>query len=57
MRATGIVRCSDDLGRLVIPKEIRRAIGAETNQPYEFYVTKEGEIVLRKFEVSKEVEE
>lgn len=42
MRATGIVRNIDDLGRIVIPKEIRRTIGIKEGDPLEIYVTEEG---------------
>jgi AbrB family looped-hinge helix DNA binding protein len=38
MRATGIVRRTDDLGRVVIPKEIRRAMKIEVGQPLEIYI-------------------
>lgn len=41
MRATGIVRRVDDLGRVVIPKEIRRAIGIREGTPLEIFVDKE----------------
>lgn len=47
MRATGIVRRLDDLGRIVIPKEIRRNLGIKENDPLEIYVTNDGEIILK----------
>ena len=46
MKNTGIVRCVDELGRLVIPKEIRRQIGVSNNDPVEIFV--EGECVILK---------
>ena len=42
MKATGIVRNIDDLGRIVIPKEIRRTMGIKEGDPLEIYVTEEG---------------
>ncbi len=47
MKATGIVRQVDDLGRVVIPKEIRRMLGINTGDPVEFYVENDGVIVKR----------
>lgn len=52
MRATGIVRRLDDLGRLVIPKEIRRVLGWKEGDPLELYCDRENKtIVLKKYEV------
>lgn len=51
MRATGIIRRIDDLGRVVIPKEIRKHIGIENGDPFEVFVRNE-EIILRKCEIS-----
>lgn len=48
MRATGIVRYVDDLGRVVIPKEIRRSLGVREGEPLEFYVEGDG-LVLKKY--------
>jgi AbrB family transcriptional regulator (stage V sporulation protein T) len=56
MRATGIVRSIDDLGRLVVPKEIRRVTGAVDNQPYEIFICDNGDILLRKYEYIGEEE-
>lgn len=39
MKATGIVRKIDDLGRIVIPKEVRRTLGLEANSPAEMYLS------------------
>lgn len=49
MKATGIVRRIDDLGRVVIPKELRNAFGINDGDPMEIFVDKEGEIILRKY--------
>lgn len=49
MRATGIVRRIDDLGRVVVPKEIRRTLRIREGDPLEIYTGKEGEIVLKKY--------
>src|SRR5574344_374708 len=51
MKATGIVRKIDDLGRIVIPKEIRKSLRIREGDPLEIYVEKDGEIVLRKYAV------
>ncbi len=49
MKATGIVRRIDDLGRVVIPKEIRRTMRIREGEPMEIFTSHEGEIVLRKY--------
>jgi stage V sporulation protein T len=49
MKATGIVRRIDDLGRIVIPKEIRRTIRVKEGDPLEIYVDREGSIILKKY--------
>ena len=49
MKATGIVRRIDDLGRVVIPKEIRKTLKVKEGMPLEIYTDKEGGIILRKF--------
>lgn len=49
MRATGIVRRIDDLGRIVIPKEIRRTLRIRETDPLEIFTDKEGEIILKKY--------
>lgn len=48
MRATGIIRRIDDLGRVVIPKEIRRSLKIREGDPLEIYTTKEG-VCFRKY--------
>nr|WP_122012966.1 stage V sporulation protein T [Maliibacterium massiliense] len=49
MKATGIVRRIDDLGRVVIPKEIRRTMRIREGDPLEIYTDREGEIILKKY--------
>lgn len=49
MKATGIVRRIDDLGRVVIPKEIRRTMRIREGEPMEIFTGKEGEIILKKY--------
>ena len=49
MKATGIVRRIDELGRVVIPKEIRRTLRIREGYPLEIYVGKDGEIILKKY--------
>lgn len=49
MKATGIVRRIDDLGRVVIPKEIRRNLRLRDGDPLEIYVDREGEVILKKY--------
>ena len=51
MKATGIVRRVDDLGRIVIPKEIRRTICIKEGDPIELYLDEEGGIVLKPYVV------
>ena len=48
MKATGIVRRIDDLGRVVIPKEIRRTLRIKEGTPLEIFTDREGEIILQK---------
>ena len=49
MKATGIVRRIDDLGRVVIPKEIRRTLRIREGDPLEIYTDREGQIILKKY--------
>lgn len=49
MKATGVVRRIDDLGRVVIPKEIRRTLRIKEGDPLEIFTDKEGEIILKKY--------
>ena len=54
MKATGIVRCIDDLGRVVIPKEIRRTLAIREGDPLEIYTT-DGGVLFRKYEQPTEI--
>lgn len=49
MKATGIVRRIDDLGRIVIPKEIRRTLRIREGDPLEIFTDREGEVILKKY--------
>ena len=49
MKATGIVRRIDDLGRIVIPKEIRRTLRIKEGDPLEIFTDREGEVILKKY--------
>ena len=49
MKATGIVRRIDDLGRVVVPKEIRRTLRLREGTPLEIFTDREGEIILKKY--------
>jgi AbrB family looped-hinge helix DNA binding protein len=50
MIATGIIRSVDDLGRVVIPKEIRRNLGIKDGDPLEISITRNGEIVFKPYQ-------
>ncbi len=49
MKATGFVRKIDDLGRMVIPKELREAMGIDFKDPIEIFVDDDNIIVLKKY--------
>lgn len=49
MKATGIVRRIDDLGRVVIPKEIRRTLRIREGDPLEIYTERDGEVIFKKY--------
>ena len=49
MKATGIVRRIDDLGRVVVPKEIRRVLRIREGDPLEIYTSSTGEVILKKY--------
>ena len=49
MKATGIVRRIDDLGRVVIPKEIRRTMRIREGDPLEIFTTRDGEVIFKKY--------
>ena len=53
MKCTGIVRRIDDLGRVVIPKEIRRAMHIHEGDPFEIFTTEDA-VCFKKYEISKE---
>ncbi|MEG1862446.1 MAG: stage V sporulation T C-terminal domain-containing protein [Oscillospiraceae bacterium] len=55
MRATGVVRRIDDLGRIVIPKEIRRTMRMREGDPLEIFTGQAGEIVLKKYSIMAEL--
>ena len=57
MKATGIVRRIDDLGRVVIPKEIRRTLRINEGDPLEIYVDKDQEIIFKKYQPFRTIEE
>ena len=57
MKATGIVRRIDDLGRVVIPKEIRRTLRIREGDPLEIYTEKDGEVIFKKYSPMGELSE
>lgn len=57
MKATGIVRRMDDLGRVVIPKEIRRTMKIGEGTPLEIFIDKDGGIIFRKYSPVGEMSE
>ena len=57
MKATGIVRRIDDLGRIVIPKEIRRTMRIREGDPLEIYTSREGEVIFKKYSLLGGVDE
>ncbi|MFZ5966671.1 MAG: stage V sporulation protein T [Bacillota bacterium] len=57
MKATGIVRRIDDLGRVVIPKEIRRTLRIREGDPLEIFTDREGEVILKKYSPIGELNE
>ena len=57
MKATGIVRRIDDLGRVVIPKEIRRTMRIREGDPLEIYTSNDGEVIFKKYSVIGEMSE
>lgn len=52
MKATGIIRRVDELGRIVIPKEVRRSLGVHEGEPLEFYTEGHDIICLRKYKTN-----
>ncbi len=57
MKATGIVRRIDDLGRVVIPKEIRRTMRIREGDPLEIYTSGDGEVIFKKYSAIGEMSE
>ena len=57
MKATGVVRRIDDLGRVVIPKEIRRTLRIKEGDPLEIFTDKDGEVILKKYSPIGELSE
>lgn len=57
MKATGIVRRIDDLGRVVIPKEIRRTMRIRKGDPLEIYTDNNGEVIFKKYSPIGEMSE
>lgn len=57
MKATGIVRRIDDLGRVVIPKEIRRTMRIREGDPLEIYTSKDGEVIFKKYSLMGDLED
>ncbi len=57
MKATGIVRRIDDLGRVVIPKEIRRTMRIREGDPLEIFTNRDGEVIFKKYSPIGELSE
>ncbi len=57
MKATGIVRRIDDLGRVVIPKEIRRTLRIREGDPLEIFTKSDGEVIFKKYSPMGELSE
>ena len=55
MKPTGIVRRIDDLGRIVIPKEIRRTCHGREGDPMGIYLGEDGAIILQKYDTEPEI--
>ena len=57
MKATGVVRRIDDLGRIVIPKEIRRTLRMREGDPLEIFTGQNGEVIFKKYSIMSELSE
>ena len=57
MKSTGIIRRIDDLGRIVIPKEIRKVLRIKEGDPLEIFTDREGEVILKKYSPIGELSE
>ena len=55
MKSTGVVRRIDDLGRIAIPKEIRRNLQIKEGDPLEIFTTREGQIIFQKYSSNNDV--
>lgn len=51
MESTGEIRRLDDLGRVVIPKQLRKQLRIEVGDPVEFFINDNGDIIIQKYEV------
>src|SRR5574344_238734 len=57
LKATGVVRRKDDLGRIVIPKEIRKTLRIKEGDPLEIFTDREGQVILKKYSPIGELSE
>ena len=57
MKATGIVRRIDNLGRVVIPKEIRKTMRIHTGDPLEIYLDRNGKVIFKKYALHNKLEQ
>ena len=55
MIATGLIRRIDDLGRVVVPKEIRRSLGIKEGDPLKIFTTRDGEIIFKPYQEDSKV--
>ena len=53
MKATGIIKRIDDLGRIIIPKEIRRTLNIKEGEPFEIFIGNNNEIIFKKISTIK----
>ena len=52
MRTTGVVRRVDDLGRIVIPKAVRKLVDIKEGEPMELFIMEDGSVLLKKYDYS-----
>lgn len=50
LKSTGIVRRVDDLGRVVVPRQLRHTLGIQNGDPIEYLVSEDGDIIIRKYD-------
>ena len=55
MKSTGVIRRIDDLGRIVIPKAIRQELCIQDDDPFEIYISDDGDIVFKKYTTAEEL--